>query len=623
MALLLHLFCVDQGYGQFLIEGQVLSLPNEKPIAFANIGVMNSSLGTISEFDGSFSFHIGSAHVHDTVIFSALGYASVSVPVQDMVSNPKINVYLKEETYTLSEIVVCEDRIKPRQYVAGNGKYQGGSLYADTVNAGSAMALLITNRSLRGKTRFDYPSYVPEAQVLIINNTFDQFRLRARIMDVDISTGQPMPGEDLLNESVVVQSSIYRDWLTVDLSPYRIRVEQDFFLVFEWILEKKDRQILHQQYASFKRKYPGKLSTQYSKVNGKSVSFENYQGNFYFGTSFGITLDGSLIKAHTCYYRLNSLGRWYRAPSVLAARVTLSNQVDNKALVPESKRTIPSDVNQLLSHYRTYFEPPDEESLPTGNKKHCTRFDKLKYDPVEIRVLRDQNNLHFDAISQSIYPYELTLSFSTLHNLTPIVPMKKFVVGKGRNRMLTLSVVFKDLDNYHYELAVQRRMGDPSWEPKLQYTYRVPVQAYKPLNIAPTASDTTVAYSDRFFLGANDTLFAMRNGTITHASGTAKQLNQIDSTSIVEVLHNDGTVMIYGGNQISAATLEVGKEVLVGEVLGVCEAQGELEVSLYLLKPDALLREVSIYYYIDSTKSLQYIDLQKDVVIRYPKKVLN
>ena len=67
--------------------------------------------------------------------------------------------------------------------------------------------------------------------------------MRVRLFKRDENTG--LPGDDLLDESVVITSSFDKGWLEVDLGNYNIRLtDPEFFLAFEWIMDKEDRKYL-------------------------------------------------------------------------------------------------------------------------------------------------------------------------------------------------------------------------------------------------------------------------------------------------------------------------------------------------------------------------------------------
>jgi hypothetical protein len=64
--------------GEKIIRGKVLAQNNKTAIAYANIGILNSNVGSISNEDGSFSISIPTHYFNDTLLFAALGYQKLN-----------------------------------------------------------------------------------------------------------------------------------------------------------------------------------------------------------------------------------------------------------------------------------------------------------------------------------------------------------------------------------------------------------------------------------------------------------------------------------------------------------------------------------------------------------------
>ena len=81
------------------LTGKVLDA-NNAPLIGVNILVANSTIGTMTDVDGSYTLKVNSG---DVVEFSYLGYFSQSVTITDQTS---LDVVLKEDIEGLGEIVV-------------------------------------------------------------------------------------------------------------------------------------------------------------------------------------------------------------------------------------------------------------------------------------------------------------------------------------------------------------------------------------------------------------------------------------------------------------------------------------------------------------------------------------
>ncbi|HEV8512544.1 MAG TPA: carboxypeptidase-like regulatory domain-containing protein [Cyclobacteriaceae bacterium] len=317
-------------FSQKVIRGKVIESNTNNPIPYANIGIRNSSVGTISNADGTFLASVPDDHLKDTVTFSALGYLHQSIPVAQLNSNNSVTIILSTKETFLQEVTISSKREKAKEFDLGN-RYSKGGLNmssAEEATAGASVALLVQNKYPSYYSDLIYPVFLEDAKVRINGNTTGHFKIRVRLFEVDSLTGQP--GKDMLNESIVIESDMRSGWLRFDLSKYNLQVNGSFFLAFEWIMDEKDRSELKQVYREFEKQHPDKVLDSMT-VDGKKLKIKNYVG-FLAGTSFGVSIEPFSLHNYQTFSRMNSLGEWKRAPYILTARVTVSNE-------PNSLRT--------------------------------------------------------------------------------------------------------------------------------------------------------------------------------------------------------------------------------------------------------------------------------------------
>jgi hypothetical protein len=291
-------------YSQILVQGKVVDT-NNRPIPYVNIGILNSTFGTISNEDGSFSISIPDHYKSDSILFSALGYSRKHVSVTDA-QQINFKVFLSDHVVYLEEVVVNTHRESNKYFEFGNSRSQGGSLNTDTLNAGAAFAILIDPKAV--DSDFSFPVYLERAKIRILRNNLPTFKIRVRLYGVDTITNQP--SEDLLHQSIVLESEIRNGWLEFDLSQLNFIVQDPFFLGFERLLTKADREFIATSFKKFINENPKKLKG-------------------------AIDLPGTIIadsntpearKKFVCYSRNTSFDLWKQSMRILTATVTLSNQ---------------------------------------------------------------------------------------------------------------------------------------------------------------------------------------------------------------------------------------------------------------------------------------------------------
>jgi hypothetical protein len=95
------LFFYTAGYSQLEITGTVVDDSTGKPIPYANVGIADKGVGTVSDEEGNFKLVIPQRMEHLHLSFSHLSYETKKVEISD-----KKVVRLKPSTVQLSSVVV-------------------------------------------------------------------------------------------------------------------------------------------------------------------------------------------------------------------------------------------------------------------------------------------------------------------------------------------------------------------------------------------------------------------------------------------------------------------------------------------------------------------------------------
>lgn len=95
-------------YSQNTISGQVTDKATNQPVAYTNIIVLNSSIGTNADSEGRFTLSVQKGTYR--IQFSAVGYASQvkSITVAD--TPYEVNISLDDATQTLNEVIVTANK---------------------------------------------------------------------------------------------------------------------------------------------------------------------------------------------------------------------------------------------------------------------------------------------------------------------------------------------------------------------------------------------------------------------------------------------------------------------------------------------------------------------------------
>ncbi len=195
------------------------------PLSFVNIGVIGQGIGTVSDIDGRFSLKIPSGHESDTLRLSMIGYETLDVIVKDLAKFKVDDAYqfsLKEKTFDLKEVVVTDHVWKTK--ILGNttsSTMMTGAFTSNDLGSEVGIPINIRKRS----------TFIDEFNVFIAHSEYDEFFFRVNVYELN----DKQVGENILTEAIMVTTKIKSGWLTIDLRPYSVMVEDDFLITLEWV----------------------------------------------------------------------------------------------------------------------------------------------------------------------------------------------------------------------------------------------------------------------------------------------------------------------------------------------------------------------------------------------------
>jgi len=89
------------------ISGRVIDKQTREPLAFASVWIRGKTVGTITNLQGEFDFHIPPEYRNEILVISMLSYQSFEAPVWSLIVTP-LSVELVETTQMLEEVVVSD-----------------------------------------------------------------------------------------------------------------------------------------------------------------------------------------------------------------------------------------------------------------------------------------------------------------------------------------------------------------------------------------------------------------------------------------------------------------------------------------------------------------------------------
>ncbi|MBN2610879.1 MAG: carboxypeptidase-like regulatory domain-containing protein [Bacteroidales bacterium] len=98
----------------YRIRGKIIDAQSREPVQFANIFLMDRSVGTISNAEGNFALNLKKIHSTDTICITFIGYQAEKIPIA-LADSFGIDIALKPEEHEIKEVWVKP--VKPLEII--------------------------------------------------------------------------------------------------------------------------------------------------------------------------------------------------------------------------------------------------------------------------------------------------------------------------------------------------------------------------------------------------------------------------------------------------------------------------------------------------------------------------
>lgn len=219
-----------------IIEGLVLDSLKE-PVKYANVGVLNKPIGTVTNEKGEFLLNIGNSLTLDTLKISSLGFTNKEFIIKNIPENSKLNVTLESSVIELKEVTIIPSNQK---------RYTEGKEKTNTKNEVFFTNPEFTYMNLGAEIGRKFPigkkkiSLLEEFKFFIKKNNFKKIKFRVNIYNIKNN----MPLNRINNADIYAEVENLTGWIKVDLTGYDIMVQENVIITIEWIEASKEGGIL-------------------------------------------------------------------------------------------------------------------------------------------------------------------------------------------------------------------------------------------------------------------------------------------------------------------------------------------------------------------------------------------
>lgn len=267
ISILIFQFVLFSSFGQNIqLSGNITDSINN-PIEYANVGILNKPIGTVSNLDGTFLLNLSKENENDTLRVSSLGFKSQDILIADLIDKKSsLSIKLKKYVEILDEVVISSKKLKTYTDGKTKTKTKQQVIFANpdltNINLGSEIGR-------KFKLGDDDPSHLTKFKFYIKDNNFDSVKFRINIYTIEDNR----PTKKINTQNIFTSANKdYIGWVVVDLSPYHIVVKEDIVVAVEWIGHSKKGNELNLPII-----IPSFGSTHYYKF-GSQNSWEKYGG---------------------------------------------------------------------------------------------------------------------------------------------------------------------------------------------------------------------------------------------------------------------------------------------------------------------------------------------------------
>jgi hypothetical protein len=214
------------------------------------------------------------------------------------------------------------------------------------------------------------------------------------------------------------------------------------------------------------------------------------------------------------------------------------------------------------------------------------------------------------------------MRFSKIRNLQPVITKASFVIQPGRTPqpLVRFDVAEPSIPEFHYNLEVSEEIGDTTLKANPEFPYLIPVGENHPVGLLLDNREIIAPYRNIFKMFSGDTVYAMRKGRMVASPGIDFMADRISLNNTLEILHADGTVMVYYNISPDEIFIKPGEYVLPGQPLGLVNANN-LEIELYEFIGKGKLKKLDIHYLTNNGIS-RYSEISENEIVPYPDSIL-
>lgn len=219
-----------------VLTGTVVDKATNTPLAYVSVGVLNKSMGSVTDTSGNFVFNIGQENISDSLQISIVGYSPLRIAVKDFIAASDKTIRLSVKSQQLQEVIVTNaiqrvnTEIIGRQAVSKLVQVSVHNKKSADETIGSEMGMRYTSSRDNAIIR-DFNFYISA-------NNFNFIKFRVNIYSVK----NDMPDTLIYDKQIFATVNDFKiGWTKIDMEQYAIKVKGEFIITVQWIESRMDK----------------------------------------------------------------------------------------------------------------------------------------------------------------------------------------------------------------------------------------------------------------------------------------------------------------------------------------------------------------------------------------------
>jgi len=366
------------------VSATVVDKETNEPLGYASVGLKSVAIGTISNAEGEFDFHMPAEYRNEVLVISMLGYKNFEAPVWSLVGETQV-IKMEKSPIILEEFVVSDtlngqdildialSRIEqnyPMKPFLLDGFYRDvkkvGGTYISLLEA--AVKIYDENYAEpRNKYKLRETVRLVEVRQSLgyesrFTTYFDQDNLlEDLLLHNNIRYRHFTDGEEVFSKLVREKNSFYND-----REIYAISYNGDYYM--KLLIDSEDFSIIHFEFEQgFEDDFLGKRKDLISKFAGikKTIEFRKFQGKMY-----------------PSFLSISSKINWY---DLETNELKFQTELFQQLLI-NNVDAHPKERIRLTEKMRNYGLQFQDRPY---NKKFWDNYNVIKETPLDQQILRD------------------------------------------------------------------------------------------------------------------------------------------------------------------------------------------------------------------------------------------